>query len=92
MLESSVETAFVRAAETRGVWAIKLLGLAGLPDRLCLAPRGRAAFVELKRPGEKPRPLQLWVHRKLRRLGFLVAVIDQSKDAAAFFDDWLGHA
>ena len=31
---------------------------------------------EVKAPGEKPRPLQLSRHKLLRRLGFLVYVLD----------------
>ena len=37
---------------------------------------GGIAFVEVKAPGEKPRPLQLSRHRLLRRLGFSVYVLD----------------
>ena len=91
MRERVVESALVRKAEGRGVWAVKLtvLGHAGFPDRLCLAPGGRVVFVELKRPGGAPRALQRWVHRRLRDLGFRVAVIDSPAAAVAFFDEWL---
>ena len=34
------------------------------------------AFVELKAPGKKPRPLQLKRKRMLERLGFPVYVVD----------------
>jgi hypothetical protein len=47
-----------------------------MPDRLVLLPGGRVAFVEVKAPGEQPRPLQLARHRLLRRLGFKVYVLD----------------
>jgi len=92
MRERVVETALVREAEARGVWAVKLAapGHAGFPDRVCLASGGRVAFVELKRPGGAPRALQRWVHRRLRDLGFRVVVIDSPAAAIAFFDEWLG--
>ena len=48
----------------------------GMPDRLVLMPGGRMGFVELKAPGKKPRLLQELRMRQLRRMGFLVAVVD----------------
>ena len=45
-------------------------------SRMVLMLGGRIAFVEVKAPGEKPRPLQLSRHRLLRRLGFRVYVLD----------------
>ena len=47
-----------------------------MPDRIVLLPGCCFAFVEVKAPGEKPRPLQLSRHRLLRRLGFPVYVLD----------------
>ena len=51
-------------------------GFAGMPDRLVLLPDGKCGFVEVKRCGEKPRPLQEARHGMLRRLGFKVYVLD----------------
>lgn len=48
----------------------------GFPDRICLAPGAIIIFVEVKKPGEVARAIQLKVHDKLRRLGFRVEVID----------------
>lgn len=53
----------------------------GIPDRLCLFPRGRMVFVELKAPGKKPRKLQEVMHSRLRALGFRVEVIDSKESA-----------
>lgn len=53
----------------------------GIPDRLCLFPRGRVVFVELKAPGKKPRKLQEVMHSRLRALGFRVEVIDSKEGA-----------
>ena len=52
----------------------------GMPDRLILMPGGRLSFVELKAPGQKPRPLQLHRHDQLRDLGFEVFVLDRQED------------
>jgi hypothetical protein len=90
--ERSVEATLVREAEKRSAWAIKLspLSVVGLPDRLILAPGGRAAFAELKKPGLEPSAIQRYVHEKLRGLGFRVAVIDQHRDCGRFLEEWLG--
>ena len=90
-LESVVERRFVSLLHKLGVEAVKLnvRGYAGMPDRLVLLPGGRAVFVELKRPGEKPRLLQAYVHRKLRNLGFEVLVVDDAIDAIATIERYL---
>lgn len=91
-LERAVEAAFNRLAQERGVasWKLTVPGIAGVPDRLLLAYPGRAAFAELKRPGEKPRALQRTVIAFLRKLGFEVAEIDSVEAARAFFERWPG--
>ena len=64
-----------------GGQCLKLLSTftAGLPDRLCLLPGGRLFFVELKTTKEKPRKIQLFMHKKLSKLGFKVWVIETSE-------------
>ncbi|MEY8321972.1 VRR-NUC domain-containing protein [Lachnospiraceae bacterium 46-61] len=81
MKESTIESNFVKQVKAMGGMAIKLVSpnFAGLPDRLVLLPHGRMFFVELKATGQKPRPLQIAVHRKLRKLGFDVYVIDSNE-------------
>ena len=76
--ERDVEQALVRAVRRSGGLCLKFVspGWDGAPDRLCLWPGGRAAFVELKAPGKKPRPLQERRLRLLREMGFKVAVVD----------------
>lgn len=62
-MEKDLERKLVKAVRDSGGLALKFVspGMAGVPDRLLLFPEGRVAFVEVKAPGEKPRPLQ--VHR-----------------------------
>lgn len=81
MKESTIESNFVKQVKAMGGMAIKLISpnFAGLPDRLVLLPHGIMFFVELKATGQKPRPLQIAVHRKLRKLGFTVYVIDSNE-------------
>nr|DAZ15566.1 MAG TPA: This model contains proteins with the VRR-NUC domain [Caudoviricetes sp.] len=45
------------------------------------------AFVEVKAPGEKPRPLQLARHRLIRRLGFRVYVLDEVSQIGGMIDE-----
>ena len=81
MKEKAIERKFVAAVKAAGGIAPKFVspGLDGMPDRLALLPDGKAAFVEVKAPGQKPRPLQLARHRLLRRLGFRVYVLDDER-------------
>ena len=79
--EKSVARKLVELTKLSGGLCIKLLTyqFTGLPDRMCLFPGGIIIFVELKTTGEKPRKIQLAVHRMLRNLGFRVEVIDTIK-------------
>ena len=76
--EKLVERKLVESVKANNGMCIKLLcdQLMGLPDRMCLFPGSRIIFVELKTTNQKPRPLQLAMHDKLRKLGFRVEVID----------------
>ena len=78
--ERDVEKAFVKAGKECGGICPKFTspGTAGRPDRMVLLPGGCVAFAELKRKGEKPRPIQVRRHEELRRLGFRVYVIDDT--------------
>ena len=61
-------------------------GMDGMPDRLVLLPQGHIGFVEVKTPGEKPRPLQLHRHEQLRRLGFQVYVLNDIEQIGGILD------
>lgn len=62
-------------------------GFDGVPDRIVLMPGGKIAFVEVKAPGEKPRPLQLSRHELLRQLGFKVFVLDNVEKIGGMIDE-----
>ena len=59
----------------------------GAPDRLVVLPGGKLGFVEVKAPGQRPRPLQLARHRQLRKLGCYVAVLDDPSRVATILDE-----
>ena len=87
--EKSIEQALVCLAKRRGGMAVKFLspGLDGVPDRLLLFPGGRLAFVELKAPGKKMRPLQIKRKRQLEQLGFAVYCIDNKEMIGGILDE-----
>ncbi len=49
-----------------------------MPDLMALK-EGRTLFVEVKRPGGKPTPLQVVRMQKLRDAGFRVELIDDAE-------------
>lgn len=59
----------------------------GMPDRIVLLPNRKFAFVEVKAPGEKLRPLQVARHRILRKLGFTVYVLDGTEQIGGILDE-----
>lgn len=89
MREKRVEQKLAKAVKAHGGICPKLVspGFAGMPDRLVLLPDGRFGFVEVKAPGEKPRPMQLSRHRLLRSLGFQVYVLDDPAQIGGILDE-----
>ena len=80
MREKVIEQQLVEAVKNAGGMCPKFVspGFDGMPDRIVLLPGSKAAFVEVKSPGKKPRPLQVKRHDQLRRLGFQVYVLDRA--------------
>ena len=89
MREKTIEHKLVVATKNMGGIAVKFISpsIDGMPDRLVLLPGGHIGFVEVKAPGEKPRPLQLARHGLLRRLGFKVFVLDDEKQIGGILDE-----
>lgn len=88
MREKIIEQQLVQAVKHRDGICPKFVspGYNGMPDRLVLLPHGRIAFVELKAPGKKMRPLQVHRKRQLEALGFPVYCIDNSTQLGGMLD------
>lgn len=89
MREKQIEQKPVQAVRKSGGMCLKFVSPSydGMPDRIILLPGRHFAFVEVKAPGEKPRPLQLSRHKLLRRLGFPVYVLDGVEQIGGILDE-----
>lgn len=83
ILEGTIEDYFLRQMTNHGVLCLKFIspGNAGVPDRLLLKAPGIVGFAELKRPGEKPRPLQMRWILLLRKMKFPAYVVSNKIEA-----------
>lgn len=86
MKESTLEKNAVKMAKQLGWLSYKFTSPqnSGVPDRLFIRD-GQTIFVEFKRLGEQPRPLQMKVINDMRLYGATVYVIDNLKDAENVF-------
>ena len=89
MREKQIEQRLVKAVKARGGLCPKLVspGTDGMPDRMVLLPDSHMGFVEVKAPGEKPRPLQQRRHEQLRELGYKVSVLDDPDQIPPILDE-----
>lgn len=80
VLERTIENYLRDRCNEAGFMCLKFVSpsTAGVPDRLIIA-NGHVVFVELKRPGGKPRRNQVEMHERMRQVGADVRVIDNHK-------------
>lgn len=92
VLESKVERLVVQYCESHDILCEKLVlaSMAGWPDRTLLY-RGQVMFLELKRPGERPSPLQQYVLDGLTRKGFHARWADNADKATHIIHNWKKH-
>lgn len=90
--ERQVEWKLVQEVRKKYGMCLKFVspGTAGVPDRIVLMPGGRMAFVEVKRPGEKMRPLQLRRKRQIEQQGFKVFCLDDPEKIGEVLDEIQG--
>lgn len=88
MREHEVEKKLIDEVKKRGGLCEKWTsGTIGWPDRIVILLDGKIGFVEVKRPGEVPRPIQLHRHNRLRLLGCKVYVLDDPDKIGGILDD-----
>ena len=58
---------------------------------MVILSEGRMGFVEVKAPGQTPRPLQVARHRRLAELGCVVRVLDDPTEVDAVLDEIEQH-
>ncbi len=82
--ESSIVASIMRELRKRGAMVIKIHGdpymPGGTPDLIGCAS-GRCFVLEVKRPGQKPRALQVQQLEKWRKAGAVVGVVTSVKEA-----------
>lgn len=89
MLEKTIEHKLAVTVKKHGGIAVKFVSpnYDGMPYRLVLLPDGVCAFVEVKAPNKKTRPLQKARHKMLKRLGFKVYVLDDAEQIGGIIDE-----
>lgn len=88
-LEKAIVAKVMETARRLGWLPVKMHGnvymLKGLPDVLVLRA-GRAAWMEVKRPGHEPTRIQAHRMRELIDAGCACAVVHSSSDAQEFLE------
>lgn len=76
-IENDIETYLYEQAKKHDILCYKFIAPStrGVPDRILIG-NGKTIFLELKRPGEKPRKLQFAIHKRMREHGATVFVAD----------------
>ncbi len=89
MREKQIEQKLVGEVKRRGGICPKWVspGFDGVPDRLVFLPGKHFGMVEVKAPGEKPRPLQESRHRLLEKLGFHTYILDGTEQIQDLLDE-----
>jgi hypothetical protein len=82
MREADIQSKIIKALEKMGWYVVKHIqtNKNGWPDLEAKKHERLSFYVEVKRPGEKPTPLQLYRHKELQQMGFRVYVIDSIED------------
>lgn len=92
-LESAIERDVGLYALDHDCMVLKLnvWGRVGWPDRLFLYHGARILFIEFKRPGEKPKKIQEYIHSRLRKYGFWVEVVEDIPTGKRLIDQLMGE-
>lgn len=91
MLERTIEKHVGDYAKSKGWLTYKWVspGHISVPDRIFISPIGKVVFVEFKRLGKLPTPMQVREHTRMRDHGCLVYVIDSVEAGKGVIDESL---
>jgi len=78
MTEQKIQAKLIKQLESDGYYVVKLsvTNKPGIPDLIAIPKDSDAEFYEIKRPGKKPRPLQEYRIKELKKHGIKVYVYD----------------
>lgn len=79
--EQQIQSKLIKQLEKDGYYVIKLsvTNKTGIPDLLAIPKNANVHFIEVKRPGQKPRPLQVYRIKELNQHGVKATVYDGTK-------------
>jgi hypothetical protein len=76
--EQQIQSKLIKQLEKDGYYVIKLsvTNKTGIPDLLAIPRGSNVEFIEVKRPGQKPRPLQVYRIKELKKHDIKATVYD----------------
>lgn len=71
MTEQQIQSKIIKKLEADGFYVIKLsmTNKPGIPDLIAIPKNSDVEFIEVKRDGCKPRPLQIYRIKELHKIG-----------------------
>ena len=88
--EATIQRNIVRYLKGLGAWYLKVHGSpyqrAGVPDLLC-CHKGRFYAFEVKRPGEKPTPIQSHELEEVETAGGIATVVTSVEDVQVLMEE-----
>lgn len=76
MTEQQIQSKLIKKLESEGYYVIKLsvTNKTGIPDLIAIPKNSDVKFIEVKRPGQKPRPLQIYRINEIKNHGVSATV------------------
>ena len=82
MTEQNIQSKLIKQLEADGYYVVKLsvTNKPGIPDLIAIPKDSDTEFYEVKMPGKKPRPLQLYRIKELSKHGIKVHIYDGTSE------------